>query len=282
MKNLKNLIWIASYPKSGNTWMRSILTALIYSKDGRFDFNLLPNIDQFETLKNFNFVKDIDINDYNSLDQLKSVSKYWQNAQENIKSEELVFFKTHSANYNHQNLKYTNPNKTRGCIYIVRDPRDVAISYSKFIGHNIDDTIEYMMGASRQIWNQEKRIGIILSRWDYHISSWLNLESPKKFIRYEDLLSKTESVLKELIDFLVTTLSVKINNAEEKIKNIIETTSFDILKNKEQQTGFKEASKSSPFFRSGKSKQWETVLNRKQIDKIEKNFSEYMIKFNYN
>jgi hypothetical protein len=281
MTNLKNLIWIASYPKSGNTWMRSILTALIYSKDGKFDFNLLPNIDQFETYKNFNFVKNIDINDYNSLDELKSVSKYWQKAQENIKSKDLIFFKTHSANYNHNNLKYTNFNKTRGCIYIVRDPRDVAISYSKFIGHNIDDTIEYMMGASRQIWNQEKKIGIILSRWDYHISSWLNLESPKIFIKYEDLLIKTKPVLNELINFLTITLNIKIENIEEKINNVITTTSFDVLKNKEETAGFKEASKSSPFFRSGKSKQWKTILNKDQIKKIEKNFSEYMIKFNY-
>jgi hypothetical protein len=57
MSKSKNLIWIASYPKSGNTWMRSLLTALIYTNDGLFDFQLLPKIDQFEKKNNFSNVK---------------------------------------------------------------------------------------------------------------------------------------------------------------------------------------------------------------------------------
>ena len=281
MSDLKNLVWIASYPKSGNTWMRSILTALIYTKDGNFDFSLLPKIDQFEKKENFSFVKDYNIDDYNNLDKMDKVSKYWNEAQERIDTKEIVFFKTHSSNYNHKNLKYTNINKTRGSIYIVRDPRDVAISYSKFIGHSIDDTIEYMRGPSRQIWNQDKSIGIILSRWDYHIASWLKLEESKIFIRYEDLLNNTQEVLLELIEFLQKTLKIRFEMNNSKLMNVIKTTSFEVFKKKEQKDGFKEASKSSKFFRSGKSKQWEKILNKKQINLIEESFNTYMKKFKY-
>ena len=196
MDDLKNLLWIASYPKSGNTWMRAILTSLFYSEDGIFDFKLLPKIDQFEKLQYFYFVKDINIDDYKKLNELPTISKYWEKAQKRIGSKELIFFKTHSCNYSYNNLNYTNQLKTRGGIYIIRDPRDVAVSYSNFIGESIDMTIDYMLGQSRQIWNQNKSLGIILSRWDYHVSSWLSLKAPVIFIRYEDLLDKTEKIFK--------------------------------------------------------------------------------------
>ena len=76
--NNKNIVWVASFPKSGNTWMRSILTALIYADNGKFDFNLLYNIDQFENIKNFEFIKKINENDYNNLNKMENISKYWQ------------------------------------------------------------------------------------------------------------------------------------------------------------------------------------------------------------
>lgn len=281
MNKTKNLIWVASYPKSGNTWMRSLLTALIYTNDGLFNFDLLPKIDQFEKKSNFSFVKNIEPSDFDNLDKMPIISKYWHEAQECLNYSDLIFLKTHSSNYNYKNLKYANLNKTRGCIYLVRDPRDVAISYSKFMGCSIDETIEYMLGPSRQIWNQEKTVGIIISRWDYHIASWLNLDTPKIFIRYEDLLHNTKKVLKELIEFIQGPLKIKIELNDDKIENIVTTTSFELLKNKENKDGFKEASKNAPFFRKGKSMQWKQMLTYDQIEKIESNLGKYMKKFNY-
>ena len=104
MDDLKNLLWVASYPKSGNTWMRAILTSLFYSDDGIFDFKLLSKIDQFEKLQYFDFVKDINIEDYKKLGELPTISKYWAEAQERIESKKLIFFKTHSCNYSYNNL----------------------------------------------------------------------------------------------------------------------------------------------------------------------------------
>lgn len=277
----KNIVWIASYPKSGNTWMRSILTGLIYSEDGKFDFNLLKKIDQFEKDENFKFVKNISSSDYINLNKLDFISKYWEKSQLNVNKNETVFFKTHSANYKHGNLRFTNLNRTKGAIYLVRDPRDVAISYSKFIGKNIDETIEYMIDSRRQIWNHKKTLGIILSRWDYHLASWLNSEFPTMIIKYEDLLEKNEEKVLELIDFLKQNLKLDFNTSEKKLQNIIKSTSFVSLKEKESVHGFKEASKNSNFFRSGKSQQWKKELNKNQISLIEKNFENYMKKFNY-
>ena len=102
MNNVKNLIWIASYPKSGNTWLRSILTSLIYTENGLFDFKLLPKIDQFEKKNNFKFVKDFNKTDFNNLDKMEIVSKYWQEAPARNMSKNVIFYKTHSSNYNYK------------------------------------------------------------------------------------------------------------------------------------------------------------------------------------
>ena len=76
-------------------------------------------------------------------------------------------------------------------------------------------------------------------------------------------------------------LKIKIKINEKKIENIIKTTSFDLLKNKENKDGFREASKNSPFFREGKSMQWKKILSQDQVNKIETNLGKYMKKFNY-
>ena len=138
-----------------------------------------------------------------------------------------------------------------------------------------------MAEPNRQIYNQEKTVGIILSRWDYHITSWLKLNSPKIIIKYEDLLTNTEKVINELINFLKNTLKIDLKINKNKIAHIIETTSFKKLKQKEEDEGFIEASKKSKFFRSGTSLQWKTELKSDQIEKIERNFQDLMKKFNY-
>ena len=92
---------------------------------------------------------------------------------------------------------------------------------------------------------------------------------------------ETKKVLNELIRFIQESLKIKIELNDNKIDNIIKTTSFELLKNKENKEGFKEASKNSPFFREGKSLQWKKTLTHDQIKKIESNLGEYMKKFNY-
>ena len=81
---MQKILWIASYPKSGNTYMRSFLSSLIYTKDGRFNFNLLKKIKQFDIGEQYQFVQKIDRHDYSNLNDIKVVSKYWEIAQKRI------------------------------------------------------------------------------------------------------------------------------------------------------------------------------------------------------
>ena len=101
------IIWLASYPKSGNTWMRSIISALLYSQDGVFNFNLLRKIDQFPEKKHF---KDL----VKNLGNFNEIKKNWILAQDKINLDgEVKLLKTHQGNYKVENDNFTNKENTR-------------------------------------------------------------------------------------------------------------------------------------------------------------------------
>ena len=289
----KKIIWVSSYPKSGNTWLRSILTSLFYSENGKFNFELLKYIKHFDSPANYSFIQKINMDDYRSLSKIKIISKYRLLAQEKLKTEnEFIFFKTHSANASLNNYQYTNEKNSLGVIHIVRDPRDIVISYSKYQNISIDraiekitnkSTIEYTGfkdedGSSSLI---TKKLPYIMSSWDINFNSWDRLDVPKLFIKYEDLLQNPLIAVNKIISFFQNNIKVKISDLDIKIENIIKTTNFQFLKNQEQKYGFKEATTNSDFFRKGINNQWKEILTKKQIEKIENNFKLLMTKLNY-
>jgi len=289
----KKIIWVASYPKSGNTWLRSILSSLFYSKDGKFNFELLNNIKHFDNPENYLFVKDINIDDYDSLSKIKVISKYRIKAQEKLKiKQKFIFFKTHSANASLNHNQYTNENNSLGLIYIVRDPRDIIISYSKYQNISINRAIEKITNKAIIEFSGFKdndqpsslitnKLPYIMSSWDINFKSWERLDVPKLFIRYEDLLDNPLSILNEIIVFFQNNLKIEISNLDKKINNIINTTNFQFLKSQEQKYGFGESTTHSDFFRKGAKNQWEAELTTKQIKTIENSFNPLMKKLKY-
>ena len=197
---MKKILWIASYPKSGNTYMRSLLSSLIYTKDGEFNFKLLKKIKQFDISEHYHFVYKIDRHDYFNLNDIKVVSKYWEMAQKRInEAGESFIFKTHAANLMYKNYKYTDELRTLGVIYLIRDPRDVAVSYAHHFDKDIDMVINKMIRIDATTTNPRKTIGIPLSSWNVHMQSWEKLNVPKLFIRYEDLIKEPEKVFSKVI-----------------------------------------------------------------------------------
>ena len=88
---MDKIIWIASYPKSGNTFLRFLISSLIYSDDGNFDFDIIKNIRQFDIYKYFSFVENLNYADSKNLDKLDIISKYWLEAQKKFFNVEKKF-----------------------------------------------------------------------------------------------------------------------------------------------------------------------------------------------
>jgi len=290
----KKIFWISSYPKSGNTWLRLILCGLFFSKDGYLkNLKILNEIPKLDTFHNFEFIKKISIKDYNKIFKnieyneiaTSTLSKYWLESQKRIKliKRDYGFFKTHNARIKFNDFHYTNELTTLGFIYITRDPRDIVISYSKHLNKDLDSTINFLK-KNNVLGNQKtkNRMPEFIYNWKDHYRSWKNfIKVPSLFLKYEDLLIDTEKEINNIIIFFKKNFNIEIENQNNKIKNIIKTTNFKLLKDIENKDGFFEKSEHSRFFRCGKKNQWQKELNINQQNSIEVSFKKQMIELEY-
>ena len=194
------IIWIASYPKSGNTWLRSIISALVYSKDGIFTFEKLKKIEQFPEKK---FFKDL-VKNFSDFDEIK---KNWITAQDKINLDEKIkFFKTHQGNFKIGNDHFTNNQNTQAVIYIVRDPRNLVTSISNHYSLSLNEACKFLtspeLRGNGKSW-EEKKDGIfnLLGKWNDHYKSWTNNTKNLLLLRYEDLITEPKKELEKVIFF---------------------------------------------------------------------------------
>ena len=270
-------IFLASYPKSGNTWLRSII-GNFYNFDKEFSLDNLKSIPLLSIKKHFSeFENKVYINN-NELhfDWVSQNIIKCQNILNN-KENHLNIFKTHSAR--HKN--FTNETVNAGFIYIVRDPRDIIVSLKNFSGREIDKTIdEFLFSKSLMITTNGAQE--LLSTWELNVQSWLNYNSvPRLIIKYEDLKLNPKEIILNITKFLNKIHRLNINLSDQDIDKIIENTNFTNLRNLEDKNGFDEATKHSKFFRSGTSNQWKDILSNSQTKLIEKNLKSLMKYFNY-
>lgn len=280
------IFWIASYPKSGNTWLRSLLSSYYYSENGIFDQTLLEKISQFPEKKYFiNFDYDQTI--------VTDTSKYWIKAQEKINEDKkLRFFKTHNVLGAINGNKFTNVQNTIGCIYIVRDPRNVITSLQNHYEMNFDNALQFMMNEKKFIHDYYKENDYsdfqFISSWEKNYKSWFDQSSfPVKIIKYEDLHNETFNVFKNLIKFIDKTTNNKNDFDKKKAKNSVQSSSFDKLRNIEKTDGFLESvfskndSKKIPFFHLGPKNDWKKILDEKYQKKLNSIFNSNLKELNY-
>tara|TARA_B100000575_G_C23109584_1_gene640800 strand:+ start:980 stop:1837 length:858 start_codon:yes stop_codon:yes gene_type:complete len=283
------IFWIASYPKSGNTWIRALLSAYYYSKNGVYDEDLLKKIDQFPTRKyflDFNFDKT----------KVGDTCQHWISAQKKINTKkELKFFKTHNVFGKVNSYDFTNAENSLGCIYIVRDPRNVFTSLKNHYDLDNQEGLKWMKDENKFIYEVEKfkENGFsdftFISSWKINYISWkVQKKIPIKIIRYEDLFQKTFTISKEIIEFInkLTNNYKKINIS--KLKNAVQTTNFDKLKKKEINEGFSESvisnknkNKKIYFFNLGPKNDWKKILDKNIKEKIENSFHKELKELSY-
>jgi len=260
------IFWIASYPKSGNTWLRTLISSYYYSKDGIFTENILKNIGQFPEKKHFqgfDYIPELTID----------TTRFWIKAQERINlDKKLRFFKTHNVFGSINERKFTNKENSIGCIYIVRDPRNVITSLSNHYELNYPEALKWMLSPNKYIYDYEKSQEYsdfqFISSWENNYKSWKSQkEFPIKIIKYEDLLAETFAVFSEIIEFINKTTNNNEQINKRKIKNSIASTSFHKLQQKEKKNGFSEsissrkAKKQIPFFFLGPKNDWKNILD---------------------
>ena len=281
------IIWLSSYPKNGNTWLRSLISAYYYTNDGFFlGDQQLKNISQFPIKK---YLESFEYDPGKAGDTVR----LWLAAQEKINLDKKIrFFKTHNALVKIDQNDFTNQKNTLGGIYIVRDPRNVLDSMSRHFQINYDKALNVMLNEKNFIYDFKKKNDYsdyqFISSWEKNYQSWKNNKLiPTKFLRYEDLLNETFFVFKEIIEFIDKLINNKSGFSREKAKNAVQSTSFENLKKIEETKGFGEfiisrkEKKKIPFFHLGPKNKWQENFDTKFVEKLNNIFEKNLTELNY-
>ena len=277
------IIWLASYPKSGNTWIRIFLDTLLFSQSNKeVDINF-NSIDQFPLRKNLKDLTD-NVNDINEF------AKNCITAQEVLNLDaKIKIFKTHNAFWkqNNTNYSFTNEENTLGVIYIVRDPRNIITSVLNYFNKkNYEEALEFMNDKIKILGGSENEFGVptIISSWSNHYNSWKKFKKNYLLIKYENLLENPQQEFMKITNFLSSIGGFKFN--EDKIFEIIEKTKFDKLSAQESAKGYVGNSPQNKkldkkFFNLGPNNKWEKLLDTQTQSKIEIAFKEEMLELGY-
>lgn len=280
----KNIVWIASYPKSGNTWFRAFLTALQLPTGNELNLNEMVTEGIYSS-KHF-IEQFLDLNpDYLSIEQIESFRKI---ALTHLveKSVRKNFIKIHDAFTfsTKDRLPLIPDNLSMLAVYIIRNPLDIALSLANHFGESVDYVIDRFIANSAGFFGpategstSAEQFRQPLGTWSMHVESWLLHPSfPVHFVKYEDLIEHPFEAFKTAI----TTIGLEVNDTQ--IMNAIEESRFEKLQKKEREQGFKESSVfSAGFFHKGQSGRWMHELTTEQIEKIKNANEPMMRKFGY-
>jgi len=267
---LGKIVWLASYPKSGNTWVRAFLHNYIVNADTPHSINSLVDFSVVESAAAF-FGQNAAGLSTQEVQRLRPAV----HERLTLLHDDLVFVKTHNAHVALHDVPLCTPAVTAGAVYIVRDPRDVALSYAAFARKNIDEIIEFMNATGASNAPDSAQVFELLGSWSEHALSWV--AAPKRLlVRYEDLLAEPARYFARIIKFLGTG---EVDAA--RLERAIGFSSFGTLAGQEAAEGYRAGGGAKNFFRAGKAGQWRERLTPEQIRRIEAAHGEVMQKFGY-
>ncbi len=274
---MSGIIWLASYPKSGNTWVRAFLANYINNSTKPVAINDLPNFILGDNLLlHYEQFIGRKVDDFSEQDLARLRPKIHEWFAGSRRQD--VFVKTHNAVAKVDDVPLVTPTATAGAVYVIRNPMDVAISfahhyqvpYARAVTSLCEE--EYALPPSSGLLSQ------YLGSWSGHVRSWT--EAPGltlHLMRYEDMTRKPIKAFGRLVKFL------SLPQDGERLKRAIKFSSFRELASQEKAAKFVESRPDGKtrFFRTGKAGAWRDVLTEEQIETLVSRHRDVMLKMGY-
>jgi sulfotransferase family protein len=270
------IIWLASYPKSGNTWLRAFLHNLLRDPPESYDINRITAFSMGDSQVSwFRPYIGREPGDW-TFEEVGSVRR---KAQESMTQAypDSVFVKTHNALVaDHYSGPLIRLELTAGAIYIIRNPLDVAISYSHHLDKTIDETIEILNNPDAGTLNTTIQVYQVIRTWSEHVATWTARIHPMlHVVRYEDMMKQPEQTFGGVAGFL------GLQPPRKRLLRAIKRCRFQELRKQEDAHGFKESVRGKRFFREGRVDQWREALTHAQIERIVQAHRPTMQRFGY-
>jgi hypothetical protein len=272
-----DLVWLASYPKSGSTWMRAFLHNYIREPAEPYDINSLMDFSIGESGAPLYRRHDPRPASQYSVADVQRMRPLVHRDLTTLHPD-LVFVKTHNASLLVHGVPLVTPEVTAGAIYILRDPRDVAISFSQHAGKTIDEMIAFMAHPEAAGGGTDQTVYERFASWSIHVHFWTRNPNPRLLVlRYEDMVAEPETAFGGVIRFLGQ------EPPRARLERAIAFSSFATLSEQERARGFAErpGEAVAPFFRAGRAGQWREVLSATQSARIARDHATVMRRFGY-
>lgn len=273
------IVWLASYPKSGNTWTRAFLHNLVRVTSGEAQAQQINELNQFSMTSSATYLFEKVLGFSPTEKHLDQIAAARAGAQEYLADlvEGLIFVKTHQALAVDRGHPTINFSVTSGAIYIIRNPLDVAVSYAHHLAGTVDEAIHLMNTKNAETAVTDKQVYELYGSWSQHVLSWTRKPHRAIYVmRYEDMLTDPQKTFGGLARHLLFTPT------EQQLADAIDRSSFDRLREQEEQEGFLERPDvAKRFFREGRTGQWKEVLTPAQVQRIVDAHGEQMQRFGY-
>lgn len=275
-KNTRNLVWLASYPKSGNTWMRIFLGNYLFNATTPMPINRINQIGLSDSAANL--YRAVATGPFNSADPMQALrlrGKVLNRIAGN--GADVNFVKSHNVRDTVFGIDLIATALTRSAIYIIRDPHDVAISYARHFGRTLDAAIESIGRENNTTAGLGDIVKQFLGSWSAHVTGWTRTRDyPVLVLRYEDMRTDPRKEFAKALSHVGAPVD------DERLDRAIRFSSFDELRRQEDAEPFVERSNNSErFFHTGTSGQWQGVMTSAQSEQILRDHGAVMREFGY-
>lgn len=273
-----NILWVASYPKSGNTWVRAFLQNYLANQNKPTDINTIHEnfVDEVKSFRYQPYLPKDKLTTDLPLEDICAIRPLVQ-AQMAAEAPATIFVKTHNLQGEYKGYPLHNWQVSSGAIYVVRNPLDVAVSLKHYFDYSYDEAIAYMAETMAGTPNEVENVPQVISSWSQHVASWTQEGGNNMLtLKYEDMLANPQRSFRKIESLLGFKKDVK------RLAKAIRFSSFKQLKQQEVNSGFAEKHENAgQFFRQGRGEQWREALTDTQINKIIADHREQMQRFKY-